>query len=452
MLRRIILLLTLLTVSFLPIIAQEDDPLPLYALPDSFSNPAFMSGSSVVTQAGRLILTNTFNDTVSIIEPWNSTVTAEIPVGDEPMAVTITRDSAFALVVSRDSGTLTIIDIVELTTTNEFVVGDQPFAVVTDNNRTAYISLQGSHEVVEIDLTTGEILQQIPTDDYPAGMALWGDFLYVTHLWSGQISLIYLPEAKVVRVIETGTQSSLTSNILIEAQEGIAYVPGSISNMQVGQLPADNAILPVVNIIDLETMSVIRSARIGLHIADRPVNMPFAISLDRTRRNLYVANAGSDDISVIDLDTGLAAANIAVGSNPRSVVFSRDNNFVYVHNMLDGTLSIVDPAWLSVSDTLPISQQSLPVDVQLGAELFHTSNDSRLSQSPMISCASCHFAGESDGRIWLQPTESIGITTAEWLNEHIQTVQGGSGLADNSIEMDALLEWLRFSSMGQVID
>jgi len=440
--RRLLIACMLLMSSV--VLAQDDEPLPLYALPDAFSNPAFRSSSMAVTQAGRLIVTNTFEDTVSIIEPWNSTVTAELSVPDEPRSVAITRDSAFALIVSREEGALTIMDIAALEVRSIIPLENRPVSIVTDSNQTAYIALEASHEIIEVDLNSGDILRRIPTNDYPAGMALWGDFLYVTHFWSGDISLIYLPDSSVVRVIQTGADTSLSPVIWIEPRAEVAYVPQSIANTAADP-GADNQILPVINIIDLNSLRVVRSQRIGLHIADRPLNMPFDITLDRAREYLYVVNAGSDSISVIDLNTGLAVGHIPVGANPRSITFSRDNNFVYAHNLLDGTLSIIDPVWLSVTDTLPIRESSLPVDVWLGAQLFHAGNDPRLSSSGMISCASCHFAGMSDGREWGgQPTPEITSIDAAFLNAHIQELQGGSGFDADPVELDALVAYLRW--------
>jgi YVTN family beta-propeller protein len=152
--------------------------------------------------------------------------------------------------------------------------------------------------------------------------------------------------------------------------------------------------------MNLRNMTVARESRLTLDTADRPVNMPFAIALDRFRQTLYIANAGSDNISVIDANTGLTQAHVDVGSNPRGILLNRDNSLLFVYNAFDGTLSVIETRTLKVTDEIPISDSNLPVDTLLALQLFYTANDPRLSADNWMSCANCHFDGMSDRRVW----------------------------------------------------
>src|SRR5690606_13915072 len=98
--------------------------------------------------------------------------------------------------------------------------------------------------------------------------------------------------------------------------------------------------------------------------------------------------------------TGLARGHVFVGANPRRVLLSRDNSLAYVHNMIDGWLTIVETRFLTVSDVIPISNLTVPIDTFVGAQLFHSARNPRMSHDGWISCASCHFDGQSDGRVW----------------------------------------------------
>ncbi len=130
--------------------------------------------------------------------------------------------------------------------------------------------------------------------------------------------------------------------------------------------------------------------------------MPFAVALDRFAQRLYVANAGSNSISVIDLNTRLRAGNIAVGANPRGMLLNRDNTVLYVHSALDGTMTTIDTATLTVTDVLPIINLTISLDLLLGAQLFQQRRrPAHERQSNWLSCATCHFDGQSDGRVWL---------------------------------------------------
>jgi YVTN family beta-propeller protein len=211
--------------------------------------------------------------------------------------------------------------------------------------------------------------------------------------------------------------------------------------------------------MDLRGMTLERRTRITLDTADRPVNMPFALALDRFRNWLFIANAGSNDVSVIDLNTGLARSHIEVGANPRGILLNRDGSFLFVHNVLDGTITVVETRNDRIVDVLPISDLSIPVDMLIGAQLFHSAADPRLSTSSWISCANCHFDGQSDGRTWQGLADGARNTpvlynlletapynwSGTWdeladVELKIRTLQAGEGLIEELEVSDALGE------------
>src|SRR6185295_4839184 len=116
--------------------------------------------------------------------------------------------------------------------------------------------------------------------------------LYVTHFWSGQVTMIYLPQSRVVTSVSTGVDTGLSPAIELDVTRGIAYLPQTRSNAQNTHLTFDTTVFPVVNVLDLRSLTVQRESRVTLDSADRPVNMPLAVALDRFRQTLYVANTG----------------------------------------------------------------------------------------------------------------------------------------------------------------
>ncbi len=386
--------------------AQTDatpTPLPLYALPDGRTNRPTTSSTIALAGDGRTIVAaNMINNTATIVIPTYNQVVAEIPVGRDPRSAAITPDESRALVTNRTDGTLSVIDMLgrSVTATIPLGVGTLPYGVVAQNNA-AYVSLLGSDQIALVDLVENRLGGLIDVSDAPAGLALWGDFLYVTHLWSGELSLIYLPTRRVIETRRTGVDTALFQSIELDITRGLAYFPQTRLNAQNPALTYDTIAFPVVNVMDLRALSMLGGDRVALDTADRPVNLPFAIALDRFARRLYVANAGSDDVSVIDLATSEARAHIAVGANPRGILLNRDNTLLYVHNALDGTLSMISTADFSVLDVMPIVNLNTPLEQVLGAQLFHSAVDPRMSADPVISCATCHFDGLSDGRVWV---------------------------------------------------
>lgn len=381
--------------------SAEPTPLPLYALPDSRSRPVISGSIALVKDNRTLVTANMLNNTASVVLPLQGQILAEIPVGRDPRSVALTADSVHALVTNRGDNSLSVIDLAGLQVVRTIPLGGLwPYAVVTNDNETAYVSLMGSHEIVCVNVTSGQVLWRVSVPGAPAGLALWGDFLYITHFWSGQISLLYIPQQQVVYTASTGLDTSASQAIEIDPIRGLAYLPQSRSNADAAHLTFDSTVFSVVNVMDLHGLAIQRRNRIALDTADQPVNMPFATVLDPFRQWLFIANAGSNSISVIDLNTGLARAHITVGSNPRSLLLNRDNSTLFVHNALDGSISIIETRGLKVTDTLIVSDLLTPVNVLLGAQLFHTAADPRMSADNRISCANCHFDGMSDGRVW----------------------------------------------------
>ncbi|MBA3875050.1 MAG: YncE family protein, partial [Anaerolineae bacterium] len=298
-----------------PVNAQPPStPFPLYSLPDSrLATPVSSNLLALGKDNRTLVAANTFNNSISIITLPDAKLSAEIPVGNDPRSVALTADGLRAVTANRADGTLSVVDLATQQVTTIKLNGVYPYGVVLGADDTAYVSLEGSNAIDVVNLQSATVLQTIPVPAAPAGLALLGDFLYVTHFWSGQISLVYLPDARVVQTSSTGLDTSISQGIELDVTRGIAYLPQTRSNAQNTALTYDSVVFPVVNRVDLHNLQVQRSNRIALDSADRPVNMPFAIALDRFRQWIYVANAGSNDVSVIDLNSGAMRGHIAVG-------------------------------------------------------------------------------------------------------------------------------------------
>lgn len=401
----VILILLVMTAGPGQAQVPEPTPLPLYSLPDNRTARVFASSTLALGGEGRiLVAANLLNNSISfmnVFTPSAAQLIQEVPVGSDPRSVALTPDQSLALATLRGENLLAVVDVQSRAVQDPVPLGGTlPYAVVSDRNDRAFVSLQGSDEIVEVNLIDREVTRRIPVADGPAGLALWGNFLYVSHFWSGDISLIYLPRGEVIDAISTGPDTGLSQAIDIDIQRSIAYIPQTRSNTNNRALTFDTTVFPVVNVVDLRGLMPLARQRIDLSTADRPVNMPFDAVIDPFRNWLYVANAGSNDVSVIDINTGLARANIPVGANPRGLLLNRDNSYLFVHNTIDGTLTIVETNRLQAIDVLPISTPVVSNDILLGAELFHTSVDPRLSEDRWMSCATCHFDGQPDGRTW----------------------------------------------------
>jgi len=149
----------------------------------------------------------------------------------------------------------------------------------------------------------------------------------------------------------------------------------------------------------------------------------------------YVVSAGSDLLVKLNVDASNVPsftvdanttryidlhdpANSATngpnaGKNPLGIVINNDagDHFAYVMNYVSRNVSVVDLNTDSVVRVLQSSQPpiagSQDEQLQVGKEVFFASRGvfdngktNRLSSEGWQNCASCHFAGLTDGNVW----------------------------------------------------
>jgi YVTN family beta-propeller protein len=70
----------------------------------------------------------------------------------------------------------------------------------------------------------------------------------------------------------------------------------------------------------------------------------------------YVANGGSNDVAVIDVQALRVAAFIPVGTRPWGLGITRDGKKLYVANGVSDSVSVIDTASQKVVATIPVDK------------------------------------------------------------------------------------------------
>lgn len=426
--------------------ATTAPPSPGIATDSSLDAPSQAAGAIAVTPDGRwVVAVNPDSDSITVVDARTLEVRGEVPVGDDPRTVAVTPDSRYALVASQRSATVSAVDLDTLVETARWAVGPMPYGVVTDGTR-AYVTEFALGNVATLDLATGAVVMRTRVGDFPAGIAYHDGTLLVTHLFTGKLTEVGAAAGNTMRTVEAGNDANLSQFVAVGAGSR-AYLPQTRSNATNTALVFDTTVFPVVNVVDLSTFNVVNGERITLDTADRPVSMPLAVAFG-PRGKIYIANAGSEDVSVIDLATARAAANLRVGASPRGIAAAPDGERVFVNNTLDGTISVISTASDTIIETVAITDIPLAPVILLGKRLFNSALEPRLSTDNWISCAVCHFDGMTDGRTWagfpdgprntpslLGVGDTLPIHWSGDLDEladvelTIRNIQAGSGLA-----------------------
>jgi DNA-binding beta-propeller fold protein YncE len=398
----------------------------LYNLPQPYADPVSTSGSIALTRAGRIISTQPLSNTVSIIG-LDGSLEAEFEL-DGARGVVILPDNLRALAVGEarvlqinlnDNSVQTLLEA----TGGAFIVAD---------DEQAYLSQPERAQVLAFNLDNPADRQIIPTPADPAGLALWGDFLYVTHERSGQFSLIYRPSGEVVRTIQPTANGTQARSVALDAIQGVAYLPLSRANPATDY--TDNRFVPLVAVIDLRTLQITRL--INLIVADRYLSQPVAAALNQNRTELVIAHAGSDSLTVIDIASGTAAAHLQTDAAPHGVAFNRAFTRLYASSRVENSVTVHNTRFFALDDVLPATDTLLSPALRLGARLYHTADKT-------VSCAGCHHDGSGDGREWFgadTPPLSAPYDPA-FLESHMQQVQPNRPALD-SVEVQALVAYL----------
>lgn len=127
------------------------------------------------------------------------------------------------------------------------------------------------------------------------------------------------------------TYPSSTTTVTLEVPSG----PGRIFTVE-----GRNSVNEVLYVGSSQSMSLTGGETVNLSIT---MHLPGRI---------YVANWGSNTVSVIDSSTNTVVRSISVGQRPSGIVVNPTSRKGYVANMLDATVSVIDLSTHTVSTTI----------------------------------------------------------------------------------------------------
>ena len=362
------------------------------------------SAIAITADGATLVVVNPDSGTVSLVDTGRLEVSSEIAVGEDPRTVAVATDGREAWVANHGSRTVSLIDLTGQSEPTEVAVGDRPYGIVSSpDGRRVYVTLNGEGLVAVIDAPRRRVVRTIAVGNRPAGIAIGNDGseLYATHLLEGVLTVIDLDDGDAVTEVALWPDSNLLQSVVPTPDGLVAFLPHTRSNTRNTTLTFDTTVFPLVSKVDLVNRQHLVGQQISLDTVDPPgVGLPFDASISDDGSTLWVVNAASNDLTVVDLRTGLRLAHIEVGANPRGIVLAPDGSRAFVNNTLDGTVSVIDTTSFAVTVTVRVTTIPLPPVLLTGKRLFHSSDDPRLAKHQWIACTSCHFDGEHDGRTW----------------------------------------------------
>ncbi|MFK7804158.1 MAG: putative Ig domain-containing protein [Anaerolineae bacterium] len=388
---------------------------------------------------------NPDNNTVTVINTINQQKLAEISVGENPRALAVAPDGR-VWVTNKNDATISIInaDTFNIVQTVNLSPGSQPHGIIfAPNGDDAYVALEAVGRLVKLNPATGAQRGTVNVGPNPRHLSMLADSSrvyisrFITPLVPGEETGNPQFNLGGGEVVVVNTDMSVLETITLQhsdrpdtegdgrgipnylgpaviSPDGLAaWVPSKQDNIARGtlrdgeNLDFDHSVRSITSYINLannQEQFVNRVDHDNGGIASSAVFDPYGAYL-------FVALEGSREVAVIDAYARTELFRIDVGIAPQGLTLSSPfGSTLFVHNFIDRTISVLDIKSLFeenlannlqlLSTVDSVANERLSAEVLTGKALFYDAKDTRLALDGYMSCASCHNAGDSDGRVW----------------------------------------------------
>lgn len=348
---------------------------------------AFCFAGISVAYADQLYVLNEGSNNISVIDSFTNQETYLIPVGNQPSAIALAPQSKMLYVANRSDNTVDVID----TQTNQKIsppihVGSHPVGLfVSPNEKQVYVLTEGATSVSVIDTATNTVSLKISIGAEPfyAAKAVYGRRLYVICYATNVISVIDTITAALVDTIPVGPHGTNPSSIAVLSSPSVpaaetvyVTVPNPNSNYSNGSFmainPTSHKIFKTIPVdVDPQSLTISPNGRQVLvingvysHVADLidtenygviqiPVGSRSFSGVFSSNGMLYITNAGSNTVTVVNLQTHQIANTITVGSWPLGATIDSLGR-LFVTNSLGNSVSVVDTNTDTVVTTIQV--------------------------------------------------------------------------------------------------
>jgi len=362
-----------------------------------------------------LVCTNRDSGTVTVVDLMTHRKQAEIAVGKLPEGVSFLGQSHVIAVAVYADDKVVFVDADRGERTGEVTVFDEPYGVVSNREGTrVFATLDYPGAVVEIDPREPRIVREFQVGEFLRGVAISPDErrLLVTENYSGNVIALDVETGQAIDSWAGISNDNLCRQVVIHPLRPKAYAAHIRS--RVTAVHGEGSIFPYVSVMDLSMPT--EEATISRRRRRIPMDSfrgalvtanPWDCTISADGRQFYVVFAGTDDLFVCDvLDDDYREIayreHIVVGRNPRAVRTTPDSSRFYVYNALDFNVVGYDARSLKEVARIEVTQYPGEPQMLRGKVLFYSAQQPMASRR-WISCSSCHPDGDPDGRTWHNP-------------------------------------------------
>ena len=259
-----------------------------------------------------------------------------------------------AYITNSGDNTVSIIDTAINTVTATVQVGTNPSGVaLAPNGETVYIGNIGDNTVSIIDTATNTVTATVQVGTTPTGIAVSpdGTKVYVASYTDGTVSIIDTTNNNAVTAtVQIGTIGTKPTGVAVTPDGTKVYVANA----------GDNTVyvIDTTNNNAVTTVGTVGAVGVG--------NQPFGIAVGPGGTKVYVANNGDNTVSVIDTTNNNAVTSVGVGNQPFGIAITPNGEYAYVANSVDNTVSIIDTTKNTVTATVQVGKSPMAVGQFIG--------------------------------------------------------------------------------------
>jgi YVTN family beta-propeller protein len=199
--------------------------------------------------------------------------------------------------------TINVIDLESKRVTATVPIPPGPHGmVITPDNRWVYVASDGTSTVSVIDTATDKIVENIEVGKNPHGVAVTRDGKYV---------LVGVYDTDSIAFIDTANRK-VTGSVPVGKPHNIAIHPDGRLAYVGSQVPGKFSLA----VIDLAARTITENVALE--------KTPRGLEFDRKGRLLYLTQAGTDSVLVMDPANNKTIAEIPVGVSPHYASFTPD--------------------------------------------------------------------------------------------------------------------------------
>ena len=312
------------------------------------------------------------DDTVSIIKVLDNSPSGEITVGDSPFGITAGEE--YLYVTNESAGTVSIISESYKTVVDDPLdAGASPKGIaVTSDGAYIYVANYSENTISRINISTGT-RDPLNVGQGPLGVVMspYQDYVYVTNSLDDSLSIISVDSNQLFVTLRDDYYLNHTNSdddVAFNMPYGLAISPDGYYIYVVNN---NNAGLGTISIISASTVysqgddfdwdDYSAGEDEGPYSLYAPVtvgNDPRCVVVTPDQQYLYVTNYADDTVSVISLaDYSVETVSVgdaSVADGPYGISVTPSGSYVYVVNQLSGTVSVIDTEDNSVIDTIPV--------------------------------------------------------------------------------------------------